>query len=104
MKSVLPLSTQKIQLTVILLIYLIFAIIFNFAYRYAVNPDGIVELRLAGYIAEGKFLQSVTSSWPPLFTWLVSPFLFFGFDGMVSARIVTALCGAGLLLSSWLLR
>jgi len=81
MKSLTSL-TQKTQLIIIFLIYFIFALIFGFAYRFALNPDGIVELRLAGYIAEGKFLQSVTSSWPPLFSWLISPFFFIGIDGL----------------------
>ena len=102
MKSV-PLPAQKIQLTLILLAYIIFAVIFGFAYRYAINPDGISQLRLAGYIAEGNFQQSVTSSWSPLFIWLMSPFLFFGFDGLAAARIVIAFSGAGLLLGSWFL-
>lgn len=94
---------KNTQLFIILGAYLFFAAIFGFAYRYAINPDGIAELRLAGYIAEGSFQQSVTSSWSPLFIWLMSPFLFFGFDGLTTARIVIALCGAGLLLSSWFL-
>ena len=97
------LSTKKIQLTVIFIAYLIFASIFAFAYRYAINPDGVSLLRLAGYIAEGNFKYSVTSGYPPLISWLISPFLFFGFDGLISARIVIALCGAGLVLISWLL-
>ncbi|HDH05253.1 MAG TPA: hypothetical protein ENH01_06005 [Nitrospirae bacterium] len=102
MKSA-PLPSQKKELAAILLAYIIFAAIFGFAYRYAINPDGVSQLRLAGYIAEGNFLQSVTSSWSPLFIWLISPFLFFGFDGLAAARIVIALSGAGLVLGSWLL-
>jgi hypothetical protein len=102
MKSIYP-STNRTQLTVIFITYLIFALVFGFAYRYAINPDGVSLLRLAGYIAEGNFQYSVTSGWPPLITWLISPFLFFGFDGLTSARIVMALCGAGLVLISWLL-
>jgi len=96
-------STNKIQLAVIFLTYLIFALIFGFAYRYAMNPDGISLIRLAGYIAEGNFQQSITSGWSPLFSWLMSPFLYFGFDGLTSARISISLCGAGLLLSAWLM-
>jgi hypothetical protein len=97
------LSTQKKQLTIILLTYLVIAIIFGFAYRFAINPDGVSLLRLAGYVAEGNFMQSVTHTWSPLMIWLISPFLFFGFDGLTSARILMALCGAGLLFNSWFL-
>lgn len=67
------------------------------------NPDGLSMLRLAGYIAEGNFFRSVTTVWSPLMMWLVSPFLYFGFDGLSAARIVIALCGAALLYSTWLL-
>ena len=98
-----PLLTEKGQLLPILLIYLCFAAVFGFAYRYAMNPDGIAILRLAGYLAEGNFQQSVTHSWSPLFSWLAAPFLFAGFDGLFAARITIAFCGAGLILSSWFL-
>lgn len=93
----------KTRFIIILAFYLIVSSIFGSAYRYAMNPDGIAELRLAGYIAEGNFQQSVTSGWSPLITWVTAPFLFLGFDGLTAARIAIAFCGAGLLLSSWLL-
>ena len=102
MKSI-TCSEQKIQLTIILLAYLIFALIFGFAYKFAINPDGIAQLRLAGYIAEGNFQHSISMSWSPLFTWLMSIFLFLGFDGLTTARIAIALSGAGLLIGSWFL-
>lgn len=94
-------STKKIQLTVIFLTYLIFAMIFGFAYRYAMNPDGISLIRLAGYIAEGNFKQAVTSAISPLSPWLFSSFILLGFDGLTAARISISLSGAGLLLSAW---
>ncbi len=102
MKSV-SLPAQKIQLTIILLAYLIFATIFGFAYRYAMNPDGISELRLAGYLAGGNFQQSVSSGYSPFITWLYSLFIFLGFEGLTAARITIALCGAGLTLCVWFL-
>ncbi len=98
-----PLSQQRSQLILILLAYVIFALLFGLAYRFKINVDGIAYLRLAGYIAEGNFQQSVSGTWAPLFTWLLSPFLLVGLDGLTSARIAIALSGAGLLLSSWLL-
>lgn len=97
------LSTNKMQLTVIFIAYLIFALIFGYAYRFAMNPDGTSELRLAGYLAEGHFQQSVSSGYSPFIIWLYSPFIFLGFDELTSARIAIALCGAGLLLGVWLL-
>lgn len=96
-------STQRNQLAVILLLYFIFAAVFGFAFRYAMNPDGISILRLAGYVAEGNFQQSVTRAWSPLFIWLIAPFLYAGVDGLFAARLTIALCGAGLLLSGWFL-
>lgn len=96
-------DSQKIHLIVILVAYIIFASIFGLSYRYAMNPDGISELRLAGYIAEGHFQQSVTSTWSPLITWVFALFIYVGLDGLNAARIAIALCGAGLILCIWLL-
>jgi 4-amino-4-deoxy-L-arabinose transferase-like glycosyltransferase len=91
------------QLTVIFIVYIFFALIYGIAYRFAMNPDGTSVLRLAGYIAEGNFQQSVSSGYSPFFTWLVSPFIYIGFDGLTAARIAVALCGAGLLICTWFL-
>ncbi len=96
-------SRQKNHLTIILLSYTVFALVFGFAYRFAINPDGTSILRLAGYIAEGNFQQSISAGYSPLLTWVISAFIFLGFDGLTAARIAIALGGAGLLLSSWFL-
>lgn len=93
---------HKLQLLIIFLTYLVCATVFGLAYRYALNPDGIAELRLAGYIAEGHFMRSITQGWSPLFIWLMSPVLFLGFDGLTTARITIALSGALLLFCIWL--
>lgn len=100
MNSVTQMSA-KTQLIILLLAYIIFSSIFGYSYRYAINPDGISHLRLAGYIAEGNFHQSVTSSWSPLLSWLMSPLIYFGFEGLFAARIVIALSGLGLLCGAW---
>ncbi len=92
---------HKLQLLIAFFTYLICATIFGLAYRYAVNPDGIGELRLAGYIAEGNFQRSISSGYSPFIIWLYSLFIFLGFDGLTAARIAIALCGAGLLLGAW---
>jgi 4-amino-4-deoxy-L-arabinose transferase-like glycosyltransferase len=96
-------SLQKYHLIVIFVSYAVFALVFGFAYRFAMNPDGTSILRLAGYIAEGNFQQSISPGYSPLLTWVISPFIFLGFDALTAARIAIALCGAGLLLSSWFL-
>lgn len=90
-------------MTVIFITYFLFALIFGIAYKFKMNPDGISELRLAGYIAEGHFQQSVSAGYSPFNTWLTSLFISFGFDGLTAARLEVALCGAGLLFCGWLL-
>ncbi len=67
------------------------------------NPDGTSVLRLAGYLADGNFQQSVSSGYSPFITWMVSLFIFIGFEGLTAARIAIALCGAGLLWCCWVL-
>jgi hypothetical protein len=103
MKSSSQSSIRKIHLIIILLSYILFAATFAYAYRYAMNPDGISMLRLAGYVAEGNFWHSITRAWSPLLDWLIAPLLWAGFDGLTAARIIIALCGAGLLTGSWIL-
>jgi len=96
-------NRQKYHLSVIFLAYAVFTLVFGLAYRYAMNPDGTSVLRLAGYIAEGNFSQSVSSGYSPLFTWMVSGFMALGLEGLNAARAALALCGAGLVYSFWLL-
>ncbi len=95
--------SAKAQLAVILFIYISCASIFGYNYKYAINPDGISLIRLAGYIAEGNLWQSVSASWSPLITWLMAPFIYLGFEGLTAARIVIALSGGLFVVCSWLL-
>ncbi len=97
------LSTPKSQLIIIILTYLVLSSLLGFAYRYEITPDTIVFIRLAQNITQGQFAQSVTRAWPPLITWLMSPFLFFGFSGLTSYRILSVLSGLTIILASWLL-
>lgn len=96
-------SSQKIQLSIILITYIFLASVFGFAHRYIIDPDGVSYLRLAGYIAEGNFQRSVTGYWSPLISWCMAPFLFLGIDGLITLRIVMALWGIPLVISIWLL-
>ncbi len=97
------LTSPKIQLLIISIVYIVLESIFGFANRYHINPDGIAYLRLAGYIAEGNFQQSVSGHWGPIISWLLAPFLFLGFDGLNAARFVLAISGLILLSGCWLL-
>jgi len=97
------LSSNKRQLITLLVTYISLVTIFSFANRYLINPDGVSYMRLAGYIAEGNFQQSVSGHWSPLISWCLAPFLLFGIEGLTAARIVLSLGGLVLLLGSWLL-
>lgn len=96
-------SSQRIQLSIILITYILLASVFGFAHRYLIDPDGVSYLRLAGYIAEGNLQRSVTGYWSPLLSWCMAPFLFFGIDGLNTLRIVMALWGIPLVIAVWLL-
>jgi hypothetical protein len=95
------LLSQKVMLAITVLAYIILSSVFGYAYRYEINPDGLSYLLLAGHIAEGNFQASVSGTWSPMFTWLIAPFLYAGFDGLTAARVVISLCGLGLLIISW---
>ncbi|MCQ9206120.1 MAG: hypothetical protein NG737_07410 [Omnitrophica bacterium] len=97
------LSSNKRQLIILLITYISLVTIFSFANRYFINPDGVSYMRLAGYIAEGNFQQSVSGHWSPLISWCLAPFMLFGIEGVTAARIVLSLSGLVLLLGSWLL-
>lgn len=97
------LSSPKRQLAIILILYITLGSIFGYANRYYINPDGVSYLRLAGYIAEGNFQQSVSGHWGPLISWCLAPFLLIGFDGLNAARLVLAISGLGVLSGIWFL-
>ena len=52
----------------------------------AMNPDGIVYLRLAHYYAEGNFALAITGYWGPLLSWLMVPLIKLKVDPSVTAR------------------
>jgi hypothetical protein len=84
-----------------LVLYLVLVTIASVRLADQINPDGVSYLRNARLLADGRFWDSVSGYWSPLLSWLFAPLLRFGIDSLVGARVVLALCGATLLITSW---
>jgi hypothetical protein len=66
------------QLILSLAIYLIIGILLINHYQYILNSDGISYISIAKNYLNGNFADAVNGYWGPLFSWLLTPFLFFG--------------------------
>lgn len=56
------------------------------------NPDAVAYLRIAGYYARGQTELMISGYWGPMLSWLLAPLLRLGWDPLVAARTVMALC------------
>ncbi len=63
-------------------------------YRYQINPDGISYISVAQKYLNGDFKNAVNGHFSPLFSWLLVPFLFFGIDPLLSAKLLNLGIGA----------
>jgi len=87
----------------ILLLYLAGAIWAVPAYRYQINPDGVAYTTIAQKYLVGNFHDAVNAYWSPMFSWLLAPILSTGVSLLLGAKILSAIAGAGLLGSLWML-
>ncbi|HEY0594048.1 MAG TPA: hypothetical protein VGF40_19915 [Thermoanaerobaculia bacterium] len=58
--------------------------------RFDLNPDAIAYLQIARHVADLRFDLALNGYWGPLLSWLMAPFLGFGIDRLLTARIVLA--------------
>ncbi len=99
--SAIPEQYQAIlTLLVPLMIYVVLVSWRAYTMRDQINPDAVSYIRNAQYLAEGRFADSVSGYWSPLISWCMAPFLYFGLDGLYTARIVLAIWGGVFVLAS----
>lgn len=70
---------------------------------YMLDSDAVAYLTLAEKAAAGDFWRSVNGLWSPLNSWLLAPFIRYGYNSWETAKVFNALIGALLLLLAWLL-
>lgn len=71
---------------------LLFFLLFH-GYQYVMDPDATGYLSVAEKIAKGNYFNSINGIWSPLGSWLLTPFLKSGFNGIISAKLLNGLYG-----------
>jgi hypothetical protein len=77
------------DLIIVLIIYSTLAIIsINFQY-YPLGADGISYVSIAAKYVNGDWLNAINGYWSPLYSWLITPILLFGYNPITFAPYVT---------------
>ncbi len=69
-------------------------------HRHQINPDAVVYIQFAKYIAHGDFSHSISGYWSPLLSWCMAPLIAMHMDGLHAARLVLAVWG-GLMVTAF---
>ena len=72
-------------------------------YRYQLNPDGVSYIAIAHHYADGYWSEAVNGYWGPLYSWLLTPLVAAGLDGLLAAKAVNLALGALALAAVWAL-
>ncbi len=88
-------STLKFdfRLALVLIIYLILGIFLIKYYRYQINPDGISYISIAQKYLNGDFTNAINGYWGPLISWLLMPFLYWGVEPLLAAKVLNLIIG-----------
>lgn len=71
---------------------LLFTLLFPF-YQYAIDSDATAYFSVAEKVAAGNYSGSVNAIWSPLGSWLVAPFIHWGFNEIVVAKVLNGIYG-----------
>jgi hypothetical protein len=93
---------SALALVLALALYLPLAVLGSCHRADDVNTDTLVYARFAGYIAEGRFADTVTGCWSPLLPWSAGPLVALGMDPLYALRAVLVTSGTALVLACWL--
>lgn len=72
---------------------LIFFSLFN-GYQYFIDPDATGYLSVSEKLASGNYFNSINGIWSPLGSWILTPFLKLGLNGVISTKFLNGLYGA----------
>lgn len=62
-------------------------------YRYVIDPDSTGYFSIAEQLAKGNFHNSINGIWAPLGSWILTPFLQFDVDEILTAKYLNGLYG-----------
>jgi len=82
-----------------ILLYLVAGALLLPFYRYQIAPDAISYYSIAQHYLAGDWIHAVNGYWGPMLSWLLIPFLALGIPAAVSAKLLTLLVGAALMLA-----
>jgi hypothetical protein len=63
------------------------------ASRDGINPDTVSYIQNARYLAQGRWADSVSGYWSPMFSWSMAPLVALGCEPVLAARLALALWG-----------
>ncbi len=89
------LNTNSIFFTS-LIVYTISAILLFNYYQYIISSDGLSYISISQEYVIPSFSNAINGYWSPLFSWMLTPFLFFGSTNMYiihSAKILSLIIG-----------
>jgi hypothetical protein len=84
------------DLILVLIIYSALAIFSINYHHYHLGADGISYFSIAEKYVNGDWLNAINGCWSPLYSWLITPILFFGYNNYYAAyvtRIVSFIAG-----------
>ncbi len=84
----------------IIIIYLVSATFLIKFYKYQISPDSISYISIAQKYLHGDFKNAINGIWPPLYSWLLIPALYFGFEPLLASVILTAFIGLFILMAA----
>jgi len=62
-------------------------------YQFQINSDGIYYISIAQKYLNLDFSNAINGYWSPLISFLLVPFLYLGFDGIIAAKILFLIIG-----------
>lgn len=75
------------------LLYVILFFVLFPVYRYVLDIDAISYIHVAERVAKGNYWESINGYWSPLISWLLVPFIRWGFDPVLSAKYLNGAIG-----------
>ena len=86
-------SKFDLWLVLVLIVYIILGGSLVGYYRYQINPDGISYISIAQKYLNGDFTNAINGYWGPLISWFLMPFLYFGLEPLLAAKVLNLIIG-----------
>lgn len=95
---------SRASVAILIIVLIIYSLLSVFTHQYTrLTADSMLYFSIAEKYLNGDYGNAINGYWGPLLSWLLTPFLYFGFSNVFAINALNLLLGIFTIIGTWIL-